>query len=186
MAITSGDIKFKLSTKSGSAGNQNTSTPAASLGKYISTTEITSAQLNNLFDDVTGDENANEDVEYRCFFVHNAHASLTLENIKVWMSDEAAGGANIAFARTKQNFPLIAVPVGSSSAQAEEVADESTIPSTLVSGDFYSPTTKETGAGIPDLEPGYVCSFWVRRTAQNNSALDNDGVTLKVEGDTPA
>ncbi len=177
MAITSGDIKFKLSTKSGSAGNQNAGTAAGSLGKYISTTEITSAQINNLFDDVTGDENAAEDVEYRCFFVHNAHATLTLTNAFMWISAEVSGGANIAFCVDS----TAASAIGQSSFQAKEIGNESTQPT---EPSFYTTTTK--GLNISgSLQPGYCRAFWVRRTATNSAALNNDSATIKIEGDTP-
>ncbi len=177
MAITATDIKFKYSTKSGTAGNQSTGTAAGSLGKYISTTEITSAQLNNLFDDVTGDENAAEDIEYRCFFVHNAHATLTLTNAFMWISAEVSGGANIAFCVDS----TAASAIGQSSAQAKEVTDESTQPTEPT---FYTTTTK--GLNISgSFQPGYCRAFWVRRTATNSVALNNDSVTIKIEGDTP-
>lgn len=96
MAIVSGDILYKFSVKTGSAGNSTAGTAAGSLGKYISTTQITDNTLNNLFDDITGDENAASTVDYRCFFVHNSHASLTWQNVVVWLSSEVAGGASIA------------------------------------------------------------------------------------------
>ena len=71
MAIVAGDIKIKLSIKSGSAGNSLAQGDInASLGKYISTTEPVSATGNNLFDNVTGGENLASGVEYRCIFVH--------------------------------------------------------------------------------------------------------------------
>lgn len=86
MPITSSDIKLKLSIKTGAAGNSLAQSDVdESLGKYISTTEITSGSANNLFDDITGDENAASDVEYRCVFIHNSHASLTYQSPKVWL-----------------------------------------------------------------------------------------------------
>jgi hypothetical protein len=181
MAITAGDIKFKLSTKSGAAGNSLTSTPAASLGKYISTTEITDATLNNLFDDVTGDENAASDVEYRCLFVHNAHATLTWLGVIVWISAEVANGASAQIAI--DDLPDSAI--GDASAQADEIADESTAPGAGV-GAFSGPTSKGTGLSLGDIAPGYCRAIWVKRTAANNAALDDDGVTIRAEGDTNA
>ena len=87
MPIASSDILFKLSVTTGSAGNSTAQgDPNASLGKYISTTQITDNSANNLFDDVSGDENAASTVDYRCFFVHNNHGSLTLQSPKVWLS----------------------------------------------------------------------------------------------------
>src|SRR5437867_2173661 len=99
MPIVSSDIKVKLSIKTGTAGNQSSQSDVnQSLGKYISTTEIVDATLNNLFDNISGDENAALIVDYRCIFFHNSHATLTLFSPKVWFSAEAAGGANTSIA----------------------------------------------------------------------------------------
>lgn len=179
MAITASDIKFKLSTKSGTAGNTLTSTPAASLGKYISTTEIVDASLHNLFDVISGDENAASDVEYRLYFVHNTHPTLTWENVVVWLSAEVAGGAAAAISVDT----TAASDADSATAQAKEIADESTAPA---SQSFSSPTTKGTGLSIGNLAPDQVRGIWVRRTAANTGAVDNDGVTIRCEGDTAA
>jgi hypothetical protein len=179
MPISSTDIKYKYSVKTGAAGNSTVGTAAGSLGKYISTTEITDNVLNNLFDDVTGDENAASDVEYRCIFVHNAHATLALQNAVVWLSAETAGGANAAIAVDG----VAASAIGSASPQADEVTDESTAPS---GESFSSPTTKGAGLSVGTLNAGQCRAVWVRRTATNSAALDNDGVTIRVEGDTAA
>lgn len=179
MAITSTDIKYKFSVKTGSAGNSTAGTAAGSLGKYISTTEITDNTLNNLFDDVSGDENAASDVEYRCIFVHNAHGSLALQNAVVWLSAETAGGAAAAIAVDG----VAASAIGSASPQADEVTDEQTAPS---GESFSSPTTKGTGLSLGTINAGQCRAIWVRRTAANTAALDNDGVTIRVEGDTAA
>jgi hypothetical protein len=54
MPIATSDIKIKLSTKSGSAGNSTAQGNVNnSLGKYISTTELVDNSLNNLYDDIT-------------------------------------------------------------------------------------------------------------------------------------
>ena len=180
MAIVAGDILFKLSLKTGAAGNAAAQPDVnESLGKYISTTAITDATLNNLFDDVSGDENAASDVEYRCIFVHNAHATLTWQSVVVWLSAEVAGGANAAIAIDG----VAASAIGAAAAQADEVANESTAPTGEA---FSSPTTKATGLSLGNLAAGYCRAVWIRRTAANTAALDNDGVTVKAEGDTSA
>lgn len=179
MSIVSGDILFKLSVKTGAAGNSTGGTPAGSLGKYISTTQITDASLNNLFDDVSGDENAASDVEYRGFFVHNAHASLPLTTAVAWLSAEVADGASATIAI--DNAAISAI--GDSSAQMDEIADESTPPD--AAGAFSGPTTKGTGLTVSaSLTAGYCKGIWVKRTAANNAAKTNDGCTVRVEGDT--
>jgi hypothetical protein len=177
VAIVAADILFKFSVKTGSAGNSTAGTAAGSLGKYISTTEITDATLHNLFDVVSGDENAASEAEYRCIFIHNSHATLTLYDTVVWLSAETSGGAAIAIAVDG----TAASAVGSAPAQADEVADEDTAPS---GESFSSPTTKATGLSIGDLAAGECRAIWVRRTAANTSAQDLDGVVLSFAGDT--
>ena len=180
MAIVAGDVLFKLSIKTGAAGNAAAQPDVnQSLGKYISTTAITDATLNNLFDDVSGDENAASDVEYRCIFIHNAHLTLTWQSVVVWLSAEVAGGANAAIAIDG----VAASAIGSAIAQADEVVNEGTAPTGEA---FSSPTTKATGLSLGNLAAGYCRAVWVRRTAANSAALDNDGATVKAEGDTAA
>ena len=179
MPIVAADILFKFSVKTGTAGNQTAGTADGSLGKYISTTQMPDATLHNLFDVVTGDENAASDVEYRCIFVHNAHATLTWLTPVVWLSAETAGGTNSAIAIDG----VVASAIGATPAQADEVANEGTAPTGEV---FSAPPTKATGLSLLDLPAGQCRAIWLRRTAANTVALDNDDVTIRVEGDTQA
>ncbi len=181
MAIVAGDILIKLSIKTGAAGNASAQTNVnASLGKYISTTQITDATLNNLFDDVSGDENAASTVDYRCIFVHNAHATLTWQSVVVYASAEVSNGANGSFAIDD----IAASAIGSASAQAAEIATEISAPSGV--GAFSTPTTKATGLSLGNIAAGYCRAVWVKRTAANSAALNNDGITLTFAGDTGA
>lgn len=180
MPISPSDILFKKSVTSGTAGNTTAGGgPGTSLGKYISTTPITDATLDNLFPDVTGDENAAGNVDYQAMFIHNNHATLTLQGTVAWLSAEVAGGANSAIGVD----PTAASAVGSSSAQAVQIANKDTAPAGVV---FSSPTTKATAVVLGDLGPGQVRAVWIRRTATNSAAQNNDGVTIRVEGDTAA
>lgn len=178
MAITASDILFKFSVAA-AAGDTTAGTAAGSLGDQISTTQITDATLHNLFDVITGDENAASDVEYRCLFVHNNHATLTWENVVVWLSAETAGGASAAISVDTTGVTA----KGAATAQAKTVADESTAPSGQT---FTAPTTKGTGLSIGNIPAGSVAAIWIRRTAANSAALDTDGVTIRCEGDTAA
>ena len=178
MAITATDILYKFSV-SAAAGDTTAGTAAGSLGDQISTTQITDASLHNLFDVITGPENAASEAEYRCFFVHNNHATLTWENVVVWLSAETAGGAAAAISVDTTGVTA----KGSGSAQAKTVADENTAPASQT---FSSPTTKGTGLSIGNIPAGSVQAIWVRRTAANTSAVNNDGVTIRCEGDTAA
>lgn len=180
MPIIASDVLFKLSTTAGSAGNTTAqANPNASLGKYISTT-VWAAGTNTLFDNVTGDENAASTVDYRCFFVHNAHASLTLESAVVYVSAEVSGGASVAIA--VDNIATSAI--GSASAQAATIGTETTAPSGV--GTFSTPTTKAGGLALGNIGPGQCRAVWVRRTAANSSPVNADGFTVSVAGDTAA
>lgn len=182
MAIVATDILFKLSITSGAAGNASAQAdPNAALGKYISTTQLSGTPLNNLFDNISGDENAASTVDYRCIFIHNAHATLSLQTPVVWLSAEVAGGAGIAIAIDA----IAASAIGSAGAQAALVASELTSPG-AGAGAFSSPTTKAGGLALATIPAGQTRAVWVRRTAANSAAIDADGVTLRVEGDTAA
>jgi hypothetical protein len=176
-AIVSSDILIKYSTTAGSAGNTLGGTAGSSLGKYLSTTAMPDATLNALFDDVSGAENAASTVDYRCLFVHNSNASNALENAVVYLSAEVGGGATIAVGADT----TAAAAIGSPSAQALQVANETTAPSGV---SFSSPTTAGTGVALGTIPVAQCKAFWIRRTAANTAALSGDGVTLSVTGDT--
>ena len=63
------------------------------------------------------------------------------------------------------------------------IADEDSVPS---GESFTSPTTKGSGLVMPNIAAGSVHGIWSRRSAANTAALDNDDVTITIEGDTPA
>lgn len=177
-AIVAGDILFKYSTTAGSNGNAGAGTAAGSLGKYISQTAWAGGAANDLFDDISGAENAASTVDYRCIFVHNNNGANILQNAVIWMSAETAGGANIAIATDN----IAASAIGAAPAQAAQIASETTAPSGVSA--FSSPTTQGAGLALGNIGVGQCKAFWVRRTATNSSALSNDGVTIAVAGDT--
>lgn len=182
MPIVASDIKIKMSIKSGSAGNTLAQADInASIGKYISTTEVVTAVLNNLFDNVTGAENAASAVEYRCVFVHNTHGTLSLENAGLYISSQVAGGASLDIAIDN----IAASAIGSSSPQAFEAALTTTNPGGAV-GAFSAPTSSGTALVLGTIPAGFCKAFWIRRTAANTVALDSDGGTFVVFGDTAA
>ena len=177
--ILSTDILWKLSIKTGSAGNSLAQAdPNAALGKFISTTQWAGGVLHDLFDVVSGDDNAAGRVDYRCVFIHNNHATLPLLTPVVWLESEVANGAVTAIGVD----PAAQSVIAQGSAQAAEIADELSVPAGVT---FSAPVTKGTGISLgASLDAGKCRAIWIRRTAQNNTALDNDGATIRVEGDT--
>ena len=165
MPIVGNDIKFYYSGGSGNAD------PNASLGGARSSTEWANGGV--LFDTISGAENAASDVEYRCVYVRNEHATLTLQGAKVYISAETAGGASVAIALAGEGV----------NGTAETVANENTAPAGEV---FSTPTTTGGALTIGDLAPNAFQAIWVRRTAANTGAVSGDGFTLAVFGDTAA
>ena len=180
MAIQASEILFKYSVTTGSVGNSNAGTAAGSLGGYISTTQITDASLDNLFDDITGSENAAGQVDYRCFFVHNSNGSLTYQNAVCWIDSQVAGGADVAIGVD----PTGATAIGNSGAQAATIANSTTAPA----GVTFSTTATSKGAGLAlgNIPAGSCRAVWLKRTANNSAAQSNDGATIGVSGDTAA
>lgn len=179
MAIVTGELLIKFSVTSGAAGNSTAGTASGSLGKYISTTTITDNTLHNVFDVITGDENAASTVDYRGLFVHNSNASLTWTAPVLWFSAEVSSGATAAYWWDSTATSALA----SASAQMLQIASETTAPTGFSAG---TATTKATGSATADIPAGNVKGFWIRRTAANTAALNNDGVTFRIEGDTAA
>lgn len=112
--------------------------PNDSLGGYASSTQLTQATLGNLFDDISGDENATLDVEYRGFFFHNSHGSLTLQAPKVWISGPRCNVVASTDVATLNDSPLTAHGFTDGAAvrvEAEKPGD--TLPGGLSAGTTY-------------------------------------------------
>lgn len=177
-AITASEIKVKRSVVAAAGNTTAQADPNASLGDQVSTTEWTGGSANDLFDDISGAENAASTVDYRGLFVHNTNTANVLQSAKVWIAAETAGGASIALA----SDGTAASAVGAATQQMAQIASETTAPTGTSA--FSSPTTQATGVALGNVGINEVKGFWVRRTAANTSALSNDGVTIGVGGDT--
>lgn len=172
MPIASGDILLKYSV-SAAAGDTTAGTAAGSLGDQVSTTAITTATANNLFDDVSGAEAAAGRTEYRCVFVHNNHATLTYLGCQVAIASQVSGGGTIEIALDN----IAASAKGSGSAQAASIGSETTAPSGV--GTFGSgPVT------IGDLAAGQVRAIWLKRVVSAGASATADNVVLDITGDT--
>ena len=164
MAITSTDIKYRLS-----GGSANTD-PALSLGGAKSSTDAPSG----LLDTVTSGEAASGDTEYRAFYVHNAHATLTLEAAKLWIQ-----------ANTPSADTTLEVGLGTSAVNATEqtIANEGVAPS----GVTFVAAADEAGAiSLGDIPAGQHRAVWLKRIVSAAAAASNDTANLRVKGDTAA
>lgn len=164
MPILSAEIQYRLS---GGAGNSN---PDASLGGAKSSTVAGS----NLFDPVASGEALSGDVEYRCFYVHNANGSLPLENAVCWLQ-----------ANTPSADTTLDIGVGTAAINGTEqtVANESTAPSGVT---FSAAASEGAGISLGSIPAGQHKAVWVRRTVNAAAAASADTATLRVKGDTAA
>lgn len=165
MAILTTDLQQRLS---GGAGNSD---PNASLGGAKSANQAGS----NLFDDVPSAESSPGDVEYRCVYLHNNHGSLTLQNSVVWIS-----------VNTPSPDSSIDIGLGAAAINATEtaVANENTAPAGVT---FSAPANKGAGLAVGNIPAGQHKALWIRRTINAGAAAyNNDGYTIRWEGDTAA
>lgn len=172
MAITAADIKWYYS---GSGNGNSNSDPNASIGGYISSVELTNDALENIFDNVSGDESSAGDTEYRAFFVKNTHATLTWQNVKAWM-----------LSNTTSNDDTVNIGIEDSKGDNKQrVADESTAPT--ISSGFVTAVNKANGLSLGNLAPGDVYMVWLKRIVNASAAAVNDNAfEVKIEGDTAA
>jgi hypothetical protein len=169
MAILNTDIQFRLS------GGASNAVPDASLGGVKSSVSIVDATIHNLFDVVSSAEALAGDVEYRCFYLHNAHATLTLQASKIWIQ------TNTPDTTTSADIGLAAAAVN---ATETAVANESTAPASVT---FSNPVNEAGALTIGDIPAGQHKAIWVRRTINASSpAFNSDSVVIRVKGDTAA
>lgn len=172
MAIVAADIEYRLS---GGASNAD---PNAALGGAMSSSEVVSATLENLFDDVTASEAANGDTEYRCYYITNTNLTDTYFGAVVWISSQTSSGDT----SVEIGLDPAGVGDGSSTGVATTIADEQTAPAGVT---FSAPATAGAGLSIGDLAPGEAQAVWVKRVVNlgaSNTALDD--CTLQVRGTT--
>src|SRR5215510_1036640 len=127
MAIASTDLKL---FHSGGGSNSNI---ANDISGDISSVELTDNTLNNLWDDVSGDEGSAGDTEYRKIFFKNGHGTLQAQSTVLWIDTNTTS--------TDDTVAIGLDPAGSGAAGAN-IADESTAPAGVT---FTSPSTKGTG-----------------------------------------
>lgn len=174
MAVAASDMKWFLS---GGSGNTN---PNASLGGIRSSTQITSNTLDNLFDDVLISEATAGDIEYRCMYLKNDHATDTLTSVVIWIS------ANTPSANTDIAIGLD--PAGitdgvSPAAAVPSPLDENNPPPGVSFVHSPDPTSQATALAIGTMAAQTCQAVWVRRTVTAGAAsAAHDASTITIAG----
>lgn len=171
MSVVQADMKLRYSTASGSAGLTTAGTRDTSLGKYVSTTDVT-APPNAIWDDVQSAEASAGDTEYRCIFVYNSNSTDTALNVQVTLSAEVTGGGTTTVAVDN----IAAGAANGAGALSATVANENTAPTGV--GTFGSSAT------IGTLGPGQARAVWFKRVVgAATAAMTNDGFTVTTGWD---
>lgn len=176
MPVGAGDIILRLSTTGGSAGNTLASTPAASLGKYVSTTALVSGAIENLIRGFSEAESESGITIYRCVFLCNVADSEYYSAIRLWLTSQQSGGANVSIGVD----PTGVTALGSASAQAVDVEVETTAPAGVT---FSAPTDYASGLVLGTLDAGECIAFWVRANVPAGaSPIARDDAFLRTRG----
>lgn len=166
MSIAEEDFEFRLS---GGAANSN---PNAALGGAKSS-ELTSSDVDMLFDSATAAEALAGRVEYRCEYLHNGHATETMVAACVWVESN-----------TPLSGTALAIGVGTSAVNGTEqaVANETTAPDDVV---FSAPADAANAIALGNIPPGQHRAIWLRRTVNAGSGKSpEDGWELRVRCET--
>jgi len=192
-ALSSLDIEFYYTN--GATGPSNNT---LSLGGTISSSTIPSGTLNNIFDDVTGDESENGDTEYRGIAIYintvNTGASRDAIHPRIWISgyDRAGSGADTIFIAAS-TFGLNANTMGTctneDSAPNETGllwVEEGSPSNTIYFDSGGSPSTTEPGTEGTLNSENWV-GLWIKRVVPSGaSAYSNRSCTITFRCESTA
>lgn len=130
---------------------------AASLSATFKQDSITITNATqNVFDSVGALDSLNGSIEYRCIYIKNTNATVTVNDAKVWIKSLTTGPDEIDI-----GLDPAGIGDGTSTGVAATIVDEDTAP---VGVTFTRPLTYATGLLIGTLAPGQTIALWERRT----------------------
>ena len=149
-------------------GGASNNDPNASLGGVRSSNAVSATAMNNLFDNVTPDETASGDVEYRAVDVYNS-GDATAESVTFYFDANTSSSDTVLAVATE------ASPVDSTLS----IADESTAPAGSLT--FTEPTSGAKKS-LPNIPAASGCRIWLRRTVSEGATnTASDTATMKWE-----
>lgn len=162
----------------GSTGNLHITVAYGSLPGINKSDTLTVTQIANaLFDDIAKEESYAGAVDYRCFYVHNAHVTDSFFGCRVYIGSNTTGADDIAIA-----LDLAGTGDGSSTGVADTIADELTAPSPSLT--FTAPSSIGSSLLIGDLAAGESAAVWMKRNVPaattSGTAADLSSLTINV------
>jgi hypothetical protein len=166
--MTPQEVEYLLAAPNASGGYVLPGTVYNSNGNYCSTTQVNvSVAQNNLFPDLTGPQNAAQQVDYQCVFVYNSDLTSTMVNVMAWIPSSSVTSGAV-------NWALAADPTGVSnynavSAQALLIANPQVAPAGITL--WTAPSANfTTGVSLGTIGPRQVFPIWIRRSATGVAA----------------
>jgi hypothetical protein len=145
-----------------------------SLGKFASTTQLNAnVPLDNLFPDITGPQNAAQQVDYQCLFFYNTDTTFTLTSVTAWLPSSGIQTSAIDWAvGADTTMPM---PFTSTTPQAGFITSPLVAPTTVTS--FAPPIAQlPGGVSLGSIAPSHVAAFWIRRTATGSTDASGEPV----------
>ena len=173
MAITNTNLKWFYS------GGASNSDPSLSFGGTKSSETLALTLLNNLFDNVSGDEAVAGRTEYRLLYFQNddADSDGLMTPVKLWIVNQPTG----------QDSMEIGLAYGSGSpknAVEPAPANDTSAPPNV---SFSAPSSKGTGISLPSppYTTGQFIGVWFKRIVPSGASVAvSDGFQWRIEGDT--
>lgn len=167
MVLSSSDLKMFLT-----GGTTNTN-PALSRGGNVSSTEVITDTVNNLFRRITESEASSGVTIYRCVALKNMDAGgATMRNVRFYMVLDTTSPDDLAsysYAQADKNTVETAT------------ADEFTAP-TGSKINFISARNRSGGLVLGDLAPNDYINVWLRYTANPGARIVNEN-SFKVRAE---
>jgi hypothetical protein len=172
MTITAAQLCFCLS---GGAANSNVN---LSIGGTSSTSTISDATLNNLFDDVSAAEATSGDSEYRGIFLYLSNSSDTLTNARVWISASTTAAGDEFYLVTDSKGLCTGVRTGHTMSSC---TDEGTTASGM--GGTWRTVSEYITLG--NMTPTSSYPVWIKRSVSAGaSSYANNSATVAWDGET--
>lgn len=166
--MESTDVLILLSAPQAPAGNVSPGSVYNSNGRWCSTTQLDAAVPDgNLFPDLSGPQNAAQQVDYQCLFAANVNTADTAVNVTAWIPQSSVTGL-VQWAVAAD--PAGASPAGQAGTPQAAYITSPTVPPAGTAA-WEGPSADVTGGAVlGTLGPGEAAAFWVRRTAVNSPA----------------
>lgn len=171
------EVQFLLSAPNADSGYSLPGSVYNSNGAYCSTTQVDLAvPANNLFPDLTGQQNAGQQVDYQCVFVYNSDDTDAMISTTVWIPANSVTSTAVSWAIAAD--PTAVSNYTTNNVQALSIANPYIAPSGITS--WTGPVSIATsGIQLGTIGPRQVYAFWIRRTA-SGTATANAQFTLQT------